>query len=99
VRAERAFWLAASARSWDVNGWRRHPNELWSWDITKRLGPAKSTYFYLYVILDVFSRYVVGRMVAYGESAELAQRFIEETAAKQQILRGSSPSMPIAARR
>ena len=40
------------------------PNELWSWDITKLLGPAKWTYFYLYVILDVFSRYVVGWMIA-----------------------------------
>ena len=38
----------------------RRPNELWSWDITKLLGPAKWTYFYLYVMLDVFSRYVVG---------------------------------------
>ena len=41
------------------------PNELWSWDITKLLGPQKWTYFYLYVILDVFSRYVVGWMVAH----------------------------------
>src|SRR3972149_5964857 len=46
------------------------PNELWSWDITKLLGPAKWTYFYLYVILDVFSRYVTGWMVAMRESAE-----------------------------
>jgi putative transposase len=61
------------------------PNELWSWDITKLLVPAKWTYFYLYVILDVFSRYVVGWMVAHRESAELAQRLIAETAAKQQI--------------
>jgi putative transposase len=44
------------------------PNQLWSWDITKLLGPAKWTYFYLYVILDVFSRYVVGWMVAPNES-------------------------------
>ena len=50
---------------------RRAPNELWSWDITKLLGPAKWTYFYLYVILDVFSRYVVGWMVAHEESAAL----------------------------
>src|ERR1039457_3304183 len=50
------------------------PNQLWSWDITKLLGPAKWTYFYLYVILDVFSRYVVGWMVAYRETAELAKR-------------------------
>ena len=44
-------------------------NELWSWDITKLLGPAKWTYFYLYVILDVFSRYIVGWMIATEESA------------------------------
>src|ERR1700760_4976735 len=50
------------------------PNQVWSWDITKLLGPAKWTYFYLYAILDVFSRYVVGWMVAAGESAGLAQR-------------------------
>ena len=50
----------------------RRPNELWSWDITKLLGPAKWTYFYLYVMLDVFSRYVVGWMVAHRESATLA---------------------------
>ena len=51
----------------------RRPNELWSWDITKLLGPAKWTYFYLYVMLDVFSRYVVGWMVAHRESATLAR--------------------------
>jgi putative transposase len=61
------------------------PNQLWSWDITKLLGPAKWTYFYLYVILDVFSRYVVGWMVADGESAELAKRLIADTCAKQKI--------------
>jgi putative transposase len=63
----------------------RRPNELWSWDITKLLGPAKWTYFYLYVMLDVFSRYVVGWMVTHGESATLAQRFIHETCARQGI--------------
>ena len=61
------------------------PNQLWSWDITKLRGPAKWTYFYLYVILDVFSRYVVGWMVAPRESAELAKKLIEETCAKQDI--------------
>jgi putative transposase len=61
------------------------PNELWSWDITKLLGPAKWTYFYLYVMLDVFSRYVVGWMVAHRESATLAERFIQETCARQEI--------------
>jgi putative transposase len=61
------------------------PNELWSWDITKLMGPAKWTYFYLYVILDVFSRYVVGWMVAERESASLARRLILETADRQGI--------------
>src|SRR5712671_5574783 len=63
----------------------RRPNELWSWDITKLLGPAKWTYFYLYVMLDVFSRYVVGWMVTHGESATLAERFIHETCVRQGI--------------
>jgi putative transposase len=61
------------------------PNEVWSWDITKLRGQAKWTYFYLYVILDVFSRYVVGWMVGLRETADLAQDFIGETAAKQGI--------------
>lgn len=64
------------------------PNQLWSWDITKLLGPAKWTYFYLYVILDVFSRYVAGWMVAPRESAELARQFIEETIGKHHIPAG-----------
>jgi putative transposase len=63
----------------------RRPNELWSWDITKLLGPVTWTYFYLYVMLDVFSRYVVGWMLAHRESAALAERFIHETCARQQI--------------
>ena len=63
----------------------RRPNELWSWDITKLFGPAKWTYFYLYVMLDVFSRYVVGWMVAHRESATLAEQFIRETCARQGI--------------
>jgi putative transposase len=61
------------------------PNELWSWDITKLLGPAKWTYFHLYVILDVFSRYVVGWMVATRESKALARKLIAETCARQGI--------------
>lgn len=61
------------------------PNEVWSWDITKLLGPAKWTYYYLYVILDVFSRYVVGWMVADGESAVLAEKLIAETCRRQSI--------------
>lgn len=63
------------------------PNHLWSWDITKLLGPAKWTYFYLYVILDVFSRYVVGWMIAEREAASLAETLIAETCAKQGIQR------------
>lgn len=60
------------------------PNQVWSWDITKLLGPAKWTYFYLYVILDIYSRYVVGWMLASRESADLAQRLIRETVAREQ---------------
>lgn len=61
------------------------PRELWSWDITKLKGPAKWTYYYLYVILDVFSRYVVGWMISERETAELAEAFIAETCAKEGI--------------
>lgn len=64
------------------------PNEVWSWDITKLLGPTKWTYFYLYVILDIFSRYVVGWMLAPRESAALAERLIADTCAKQGIVPG-----------
>jgi putative transposase len=64
------------------------PNQLWSWDITKLLGPAKWTYFYLYVILDVYSRYVVGWMLAHRESAALAERLIRETCERQGVLPG-----------
>ena len=62
------------------------PNQVWSWDITKLLGPVKWTYFYLYVILDIFSRYVVGWMVAHRESAALARRLIE-TACRNQCIK------------
>jgi putative transposase len=64
------------------------PNQVWSWDITKLLGPVKWTYYYLYVILDIFSRYVVGWMVAHRESADLARRLIAESCAKQGIRPG-----------
>lgn len=64
------------------------PNQVWSWDITKLLGAVKWTYFYLYVILDIFSRYVVGWMIASGESAVLAEKLIQETCLKQEIQRG-----------
>ena len=65
------------------------PNELWSWDITKLRGPAKWTSYQLYVILDVFSRYVPGWMVAHRESAVLAERLIEATCTKQAIAPGT----------
>jgi putative transposase len=61
------------------------PNQVWSWDITKLKGPVPYLYFSLYVILDLFSRYVVGWMVARHESARLAQRLIEATCGKQGI--------------
>jgi putative transposase len=64
------------------------PNELWSWDITKLRGPVKWTYYYLYVIMDVFSRYVVGWMVATRESAALANRLINDSCEKQEIVQG-----------
>ena len=63
------------------------PNQVWSWDITKLLGPAKWTYYYLYVMLDIFSRYVVGWLIADRESGALAELLIAETCAKQQIAR------------
>jgi putative transposase len=63
------------------------PNQLWSWDIPKLLGPATWTYFYLYVILDGFSRYVVGWMVAEREAAARAEALIAETCANQHIRR------------
>lgn len=49
------------------------PNELWSWDVSKLKGPAKWTYYYLYVMLDVFSRYIVGWTVQYRENGQLAE--------------------------
>jgi putative transposase len=61
------------------------PNQVWSWDITKLLGPAKWTYYYLYVLLDIYSRYVPGWMVAHREHAALAERLMAETLAKQSI--------------
>lgn len=61
------------------------PNELWSWDITKLLGPTKWTYFYLYVLLDVLSRYVVGWLAAHRELASLAERLIAESCKRQRI--------------
>jgi putative transposase len=62
------------------------PNQLWSWDITKLLGPTKGTYYQLYVIIDVFSRYVPGWLLADCESAALAEKLVRETCLKQGIL-------------
>jgi putative transposase len=61
------------------------PNELWSWDTTKLLGPAKWTYYYLLVILDCFSRYAVGWCLAYRDTARIAERLIAETIAKYDV--------------
>lgn len=61
------------------------PNQLWSWDITKFRTPTKLVYFYLYVILDVFSRYVVGWMLAEQESADLAQQLISQSWQQQAV--------------
>jgi putative transposase len=69
----------------------RGPRQAWSWDITKLRGLAKGQFFYLYVILDLFSRYVVGWMVAERESADLARQLVSETAAKEGIQPGSAP--------
>ena len=63
------------------------PNEVWSWDISKLLGPAKWTYFYLYVILDVFSRYCVAWTVQHRESASVAEALIAQAVAQQKIAR------------
>jgi putative transposase len=65
----------------------QRPNELWSWDISKLLGPAKWTYFYLYVILDVFSRYAVGWTVQYREAGPIAEALIAQSVEQQQITR------------
>ena len=64
------------------------PNQLWSWDITRLKGPETWTYFSLYVLLDVFSRYVVGWLVAPRESAMLAERLMATSCARQRILPG-----------
>ena len=65
----------------------RGPNELWSWDITKLRGPRKWSYYYLYVIMDVYSRFVVGWMIAPREQATLAKELIETTCTRQGIAR------------
>jgi len=64
------------------------PNQVWSWDITKLHGPQKWSYFYLYVVLDIFSRYVVGWMVATRETAALGQQLIAECCERQRVSPG-----------
>ena len=93
--------LAAAGELRERRNQRRHPayakpqllatgpNQLWSWDITKLLGPAKWTSYHLYVILDVFSRYVVGWMVAARESAALAERLIGASLYTQGVAPGT----------
>jgi putative transposase len=63
------------------------PNQVWSWDITKLRGPVKWTYFYLYVLLDIYSRYVVGWLIAERETAELAKDLVETSCTRQGIVR------------
>jgi putative transposase len=60
-------------------------NSVWSWDITKLHGPEKWTYYYLYVILDIYSRYAVGWMLARAERAELSKKLIGESIVKQGV--------------
>jgi putative transposase len=64
------------------------PNQVWSWDITKLKGPAKWTCFHLYVILDIFSRFVVGWLIAPRECSELAQQLIADTVARHDVQPG-----------
>jgi putative transposase len=64
------------------------PNAVWSWDITKLLGPVKWTWFYLYTIIDIYSRYVPGWLLARAERASLAERLLADTIANQQVDRG-----------
>ena len=64
------------------------PNEVWTWDITRLAGPSKGTYFYLYVVLDLYSRYVVGWMVAERESTQLATKLMQETVIRVGITPG-----------
>lgn len=93
--------LAANAEVRERRNLRRHPvytrpellatgpNQVWSWDITKLKGPVKGQFFNLYVILDIFSRCVVGWMLSERENALLAARLIQQTCAKHNIRRGS----------
>ncbi len=70
----------------------QEPNQVWSWDISKLHGPEKWTYYYLYVVIDIFSRYVTAWMLARAENAHLAKVLISEAVAKQGIAKVSSLS-------
>jgi len=103
LASERTMYRLLAARHGDVRERRNQlehpsytapellaqaPNEVYSWDITKLKGPAKWTYFYLYVILDVFSRYAVGWTVQHRESSQVASDLIAQVCEQQQIARG-----------
>jgi putative transposase len=102
LASERTMYriLAAAGESGERRDQLRHPayavpellatgpNQLWSWDITKLKGPATWSWFYLYVLLDVFSRYVTGWLLASRESGVLADRLIAETVAKEGVTSG-----------
>jgi transposase InsO family protein len=75
------------------------PNQVYSWDITKLVGPAKWTYYYLYVILDSYSRYVPGWLLAHAENAHLARPCWPTPPPSSTSSQASSPSTPTAARR
>ena len=78
----------------------RGPNQVWSWDITKLMGPAKWSYFYLYVIIDIFSRRIVGWHIADAETAALFKPLFDDAVVKHPpSYLVSSPCMPISARR
>ena len=85
--ADGAYWFDDKSGHWVTSTYYKDAVSYTHLDVYKRqlLGPVKWTYFYLYVILDVFSRYVVGWMVADGESAALAKRLIGDTCEKEKI--------------
>ena len=61
------------------------PNAVWSWDITKLLGPVKWTHYYLYVVIDIYSRYVPGWMLTRAENGSLAEALLTEAITRQGI--------------
>jgi len=85
-----------ASHSGSANRWA---NELWSWDITKLLGPGKWTYFYLYAMLDVFSRYVVGWMIAHARAPRWPTDSFARPVRARASSAGSSRSTRIVGRR